>query len=59
MSSLSPVFFGVEKFIIFSFFLMVLKVHGGLCGELSMEVYVTHDGLEMSQMVLKEVTFGW
>ena len=34
---------------------MVLKiVHGGLCSEkLSMEVYVTHDGLEMSQMVLK------
>ena len=52
MSSLSSVFCGVEKFIIFSF-LMVLKVHGGLCSELSMEVYVTHDGLEMSQMVLK------
>ena len=33
MSSLSSVFFGVEKFIIFSF-LMVLKiVHGGLCSE--------------------------
>ena len=57
MSSLLSVFFGVKKFIIFSF-LMVLKVHGGLCSELSMEVYVTHDGLEMSQMVLKEVTFG-
>ena len=26
--------------------------------KLSMEVYVTLDGLEMSQMVLKEVTYG-
>ena len=59
LSSLSSVFFGVKKFMILSL-LMVLKiVHGDLCRKLSMEVYVTHDGLEMSQMVLKWLTYVW